>query len=140
MLSDSGNRVSALSDATRPLQLQHPLHLQCTQSFCCKHGLPSMFGSRCCLCPCGPPQCAAVAVQAQYSIVDHKAGDQVNHIANAIVGLVSSCHPGCVVRYVDVSHILWRYTRQLSRQTDRQTKSFIYPFVHSITLTVIPIN
>ena len=29
---------------------------------------------------------------------------------------------------------------ECNRQTDRQKKSFIYPFVHSITVTVIPIN
>ena len=37
------------------------------------------------------------------------------------------------------SGIHYKY-RKTDRQTDRQTKSFIYPFVHSITVTVIPIN
>ena len=38
-------------------------------------------------------------------------------------------------------HVIISNSHVLSdRQTDRQTKSFIYPFVHSITLTVIPIN
>ncbi|KAI0225664.1 hypothetical protein LSAT2_023573 [Lamellibrachia satsuma] len=48
-----------------------------------------------------------MAVQAQYFVVDHQVGDQVDDAAISVVQLVALRHPKCIIRHIYVSHILW---------------------------------
>ena len=74
---------------------------------------------------------AAMAVQAQYCIVDHKAGDQVDDTADSVEWLVPSCHPCCIVWHIDVSHIFWRITWQLRVCLPHASSSVVEASCHS---------